>query len=177
MSVSTRPARRDRPPCSSWRCAGRRRCARLSVGRVSALLGMDSLEHMADLADFGRWNVAEYIPIKGTMQRCQRIRQVLGGALRQAAAGIRNDQLHALETALDQVTQKRRVAGLVLLGALGRCLKSSENPQNLRRWPPERNIANLAGPSPLHHDAVDRYGCSPSIRQFATPRFRRRSSC
>ena len=38
--------------------------ARLSVGRVPALLGMDSLEHMAHLADFGRWNVAEYIPVE-----------------------------------------------------------------------------------------------------------------
>jgi hypothetical protein len=25
---------------------------------------MDSLEHMAHLADFGRWNVAEYIPVE-----------------------------------------------------------------------------------------------------------------
>ena len=38
--------------------------ARLAVGRVPALLGMDSLEHMAHLADVGRWNVAEYIPVE-----------------------------------------------------------------------------------------------------------------
>jgi hypothetical protein len=74
---------------------------------------------MAHLADFGPWNVAEYIPIKMHHAALPaRFGQVLGGALRQAAAGIRNDQLHALETALDQVTQKRRPAGLVLLGAL-----------------------------------------------------------
>jgi len=77
---------------------------------------MDSLEHMADLADFGRWNMAEYIPVEmhhATLPAS--FGQLLGGALREATAGIRNDQLHALEAAL---TQKRRPAGLVLLGAL-----------------------------------------------------------
>ena len=105
--------------------------ARLSVGRVPALLGMDSLERMAHLADFGRWNVAEYIPVEmhhATLPAS--FGQVLGGALREATAGIRNDQLHALEAALDQVTQKRRPAGLVLLGAPRRCPESPENPQN-----------------------------------------------
>jgi hypothetical protein len=34
------------------------------IGRVPTLLGMDSLEHMAHLANFGRWNVAEYIPVE-----------------------------------------------------------------------------------------------------------------
>ena len=80
--------------------------------------------------------------------------QVLGGALRQATAGIRNDQLHALEAALDQVKQKRRPAGLVLLGALA---DAQNLPKTLRidgTGHQERNIANLAGPSPLHHDAV-----------------------
>jgi Transposase domain (DUF772) len=39
----TRSARPDRPPCSSWRRVARRRS--LAVGRVPALVGMDSLEH------------------------------------------------------------------------------------------------------------------------------------
>src|SRR3982074_3835939 len=62
--------------------------ARLSVGRVPALLGMDSLEHMAHLADFGRWNVAEYIPVE--MHHAP-LPANFGHALRQATAGIRND--------------------------------------------------------------------------------------
>jgi hypothetical protein len=63
--------------------------ARLSVGRVPALLGMDSLEHMARLADFGRWKVAEYIPVEmhhATLSAS--FGQVLGGALRQATAKL-----------------------------------------------------------------------------------------
>src|SRR5580704_7212515 len=47
-----------------------------------------------------------------------RLGQMLRGALRQAAAGIGNDQLHALEAAIDELSQKRRPARLVLLGAL-----------------------------------------------------------
>ena len=46
-----------------------------------------------------------------------RLGQVLSGALHKAAAGIGNDQLDALEAAIDQVPQKRRPAGFVLLGA------------------------------------------------------------
>ena len=38
--------------------------SRLAVGRVPALLGMDSLEHMAHLADLGRRHVAEDIPVE-----------------------------------------------------------------------------------------------------------------
>ena len=74
--------------------------ARFSVGRVPVLLGMDSLEHMAHLADFGRWNEAEYILVEmhhATLPAS--FGQVLGGALRQTTASIRNDQLHALEAA------------------------------------------------------------------------------
>ena len=37
---------------------------RLPIGRVPALLGMDSLEHMAHLADLGRRHVAEDIPVE-----------------------------------------------------------------------------------------------------------------
>ena len=42
--------------------------------------------------------------------------QILSSALHQAAAGIRDDEPHALEAAIDQVAQERRPPGLVLLG-------------------------------------------------------------
>ena len=107
--------------------------SRLSVGRVSALLGMDGLEHMAHLADLGRRHVAEDVPIKMHHAALPAsVGQVLGGALHQAAAGIGNDQLHALEAAIDQVTQKRRPAGLVLLGALA---DAQNLPKTLRVCP------------------------------------------
>src|ERR1700735_790798 len=38
-------------------------------------------------------------------------------ALDKAPAGVGNDQLHALQAAVDQMAQKRRPAGFVLLGA------------------------------------------------------------
>jgi hypothetical protein len=51
------------------------------------------------------------------------------GALRQATASIRNDQLHALEAALDQVTQKADQPDLSSLAPsqmprISRCLGS-----------------------------------------------------
>src|SRR6202042_1617767 len=78
-----------------------------------------------------------------------------------------NDQLHALQAAVDQMAQKRRPAGFVLLGALA-------DPQDLAksfridgRGHQQRNVADLAGPAALHDNAVEeRYGCSPSIRRF-----------
>ena len=45
-------------------------------------------------------------------------RQILRSTLGQAAASIRNDELHAVHAAIDQVAQEGRPAGLVLLGAL-----------------------------------------------------------
>ena len=93
--------------------------SRLPIGRVPALLGMNSLEHMAHLADLGRRYVAEDIPVEMHHAALpSRLWQVLSRALHQAAAGIRNDQLHAREAAIDQVSQKRRPTGFVLLGAL-----------------------------------------------------------
>ena len=93
--------------------------SRLPIGRVPAFLSMDSLEHMAHLADLGRRHVAEDIPVEMHHAALpSRLWQVLGRALHQATAGIRNDQPHALEAAIDQVSQKRRPTGLVLLGAL-----------------------------------------------------------
>ena len=108
--------------------------ARLSVGRVPALLGMDSLEHMAHLADFGRWNVAEYIPVEmhhATLPAS--FGQVLGGALREATAGIRNDQLHALEAAsAHQVLHNRESSALQY--AMRDRLTTLDNVQNLSHF-------------------------------------------
>src|SRR6478609_2521065 len=84
-----------------------------------------------------------------------RFRQEIRDALEKASAGVRNDQLHAFEAAVDQMTQKCRPAGFVLLGALA-------DPQDLAkpfridgRGHQQRNIANLAGPATLHHDPVE----------------------
>ena len=84
-----------------------------------------------------------------------RLRQEIRDALDKAPAGVGNDQLHALEAAVDQMTQKRRPAGFVLLGALA-------DPQDLAksfridgRGHQQRNIADLAGPAALHDDAVE----------------------
>jgi hypothetical protein len=77
--------------------------------------------------------------------------------------------MHALEAALDQVTQKRRPAGLVLLGALADALNL---PKTLRidgTGHQERNIANLAGLNISHFITMPsryRYGCSPSMRRI-----------
>ena len=51
--------------------------------------------------------------------------EILRGALDQAAAGVGNNQLHAVEAAIDQMAQKCRPAGFVLFGAFA-------DAQNLR---------------------------------------------
>jgi hypothetical protein len=75
-----------------------------------------------------------------------RLGQMLRGALRQAAAGIGNDQLHALEAAIDELSQKRRPARLVLLGAFA---DAKNLPKTLGidgAGDQQRDIADLAGP-------------------------------
>src|SRR4029079_8747755 len=44
----------------------------LAVGCVAVLLGMNGFEHVTHFADFGGRHMAEDVPIKMTMQRCQR---------------------------------------------------------------------------------------------------------
>src|SRR3984957_2607145 len=117
---------------------------------------MDSLEHMAHLADLGRRHVAEDIPVEMHHAALpSRLWQVLSRALHQAAAGIRNDQLHAREAAIDQVSQKRRPTGFVLLGALADAENLAKSFRVDRAGHQERDIANLTGPAALHHDAVE----------------------
>ena len=76
----------------------------LSVGRITAFLRMDGFEHVAHLADLCRWHMAEDVSIKMHHAALPLgFRQVLRGTLHQAAAGIRDDQLHALEATIDQL--------------------------------------------------------------------------
>src|SRR5690606_37339683 len=83
-----------------------------------------------------------------------RIGKKLRRALRKPDAGVRYDQLHALQAALLQVLQKARPAGLVLLRpfhdaedlAIALTVDTNRHQQ--------RHIANLARPAALHHDAV-----------------------
>ena len=50
--------------------------------------------------------------------------QILGGAFDQAAAGIGDDELYAIEPTIDEVAKERRPAGFVLLSTFA-------NAQNL----------------------------------------------
>ena len=93
-------------------------CSCLPVRRVAALLGMDSLEHVAHLTDLGGRYVAENVPVEMHHAALPAgLREVFRGALHEAAAGIGDNEPHAFEAAIDQVPQERRPAGLVLLGA------------------------------------------------------------
>jgi hypothetical protein len=44
--------------------------------------------------------------------------QIFRGTLHQASAGVGDDELYAVEAAVDEVAQERRPAGLVLLGSM-----------------------------------------------------------
>src|ERR1700690_4611815 len=80
--------------------------------------------------------------------------QIVSRALRQATTGIGNDQLHALETPVDEVTQKRRPPGLVFLGALTDAQDLSEALGIDSTSHQQRAVANFAGPAAPHDNAV-----------------------
>ena len=82
------------------------------------------------------------------------IGQEFFNALGQPPAGIRDDQFHTLQAPIDQMTQERRPARLVLFGALA-------NAQNLSMSlgidgdrHQQGHIANFPAPGALHHDAI-----------------------
>ena len=112
----------------------------LLVGCLTALLDMNGREHVADLANPSRRDVAEDVPVKMYHAALvARLRQKIRDALDKAPAGVGNDQLHAFEAAC-------RPAGFVFLGAL-------PDPQDLAksfridsRGHQQRNVADLAGP-------------------------------
>jgi hypothetical protein len=92
---------------------------RLGLGGCPGLLGMDRLEHVADLADLARRHVAEDIAVEmHDAALPPGIGQKLVDALDQPPAGVRGNQLDALQPAVDKVTEERRPVGLVLLGGL-----------------------------------------------------------
>ena len=80
------------------------------------------------------------------------------------SAGVGDDELHAVEAAVDEVAQERRPAGLVLLGALADAQNLSKPSELTALATSQRDIADFASPGPLHHDAIER--CSPSMRRF-----------
>ena len=83
------------------------------------------------------------------------LRQIIRNAFDKTSARIGNHQLHAPETAIDEMPQKRGPAGFVLLGAL---TDAEDLPEPLgidRRGHQQRDVANLTSPAALHHDAVE----------------------
>ena len=71
------------------------------------------------------------------------------------SAGIGNDQLHALEAAVNQMTQKCRPAGFIFLGALAEAQDLAKAFRVDGRGHQQRNITDLAGPAALHHDPIE----------------------
>ena len=130
------------------------------------------LEHVADLADPGRRHVAEDVAVEmHHAALVARFRQEIRDALDKASAGVGNDQLHALEAAVDQMAQKRRPARFVLLGALADAQDLAKSLRIDGAGDPQRDVTNFTGPTALHHDAVE-----VEIRVLALdPRFRQAS--
>src|SRR6476620_3192310 len=124
---------------------------------------MNGFEHVAHLADPGGRHMAEDVPIKMNHAALPlSVGQILRGTLHQASAGVGDDQLHAVEAAVDEVAQECRPPGLVLLGALA---DAQNLPKTLRidgAGHQQRDIADFASPGPLHHDAIE-----IKVRMFA----------
>src|SRR5215831_2109793 len=120
------------------------------------LAGVDRLEHGCDLPHLGRGHVTEDVavpvhdaPLPG------RIRKELCGALGKPNAGIRGDQPDTLQPAFLEMLEELAPATLVLLRPLA-------NAENLpiaalvhADCNQERDVAYLAGPAALEHDAIE----------------------
>src|SRR5580700_11721739 len=119
---------------------------------------------VAHLADPGCRHMAEDVPIKMNHAALPlSVGQILRGTFHQASAGVGDDELHAVEAAVDEVAQECRPPGLVLLGALA---DAQNLPKTLRidgAGHQQRDIADFASPGPLHHDAIE-----IKVRMFAT---------
>ena len=93
-----RSVQRVRLPCPSSAAADHRRSPRPFVGRGPALLGMDGLQHVADITNLRRRHVAEDVAVEMHHAALPAApRQILRDTLGKPAAGVGNDQLDALE--------------------------------------------------------------------------------
>ena len=82
-------------------------------------LSMNSFEHMGHLAHLARWHMTEYVAVEMHHAALPaRIGQIVGNALNQPTAGIRDDQLNASQAPIDKVTKERGPTGPVFLGSL-----------------------------------------------------------
>ncbi len=87
--------------------------------RLTVLLGMDRLEHVAHLAHLRRWYVGKHVAVEMHHPALPAgIGKIIGHTFHQTPAGIRDDQLNTAQTAIHQMAQERRPARLVFLGAL-----------------------------------------------------------
>src|SRR5262245_22658848 len=147
------PARRP------WPDAGH--AASRSLGQPSraprdVLAGMDRLEHGRDLPHLGRGHVTEDVavplrdaPLPG------RIRKELSGALGQPNAGIRGDQPDTLQPAVLEMLEERAPATLVLLRPLANAENFPITALVYADRNQQRDVAHLAGPAALEHDAIE----------------------
>jgi len=123
---------------------------------VHVLGGVDRFQHRGDLAHLRSRYVAEDVAVEmHDASLPAGIGEELRRALSKTDAGIRDDQAHAFEATLLQVLQEPRPARLVLLGAF-------DDAEDLAialgvdgYGNQQRDVPDLAGPRPLHHDAVE----------------------
>ena len=117
---------------------------------------MDGFEHVGHLAHLGRRHVAEDVAVEMHDAALPAGLGIdLDQALHQPETGVRDDELDAREAAFLQVLQEGRPAGLVLLGALDDAEDLTEALLIHADRHQERDVAHLAGPAPLEHDAVE----------------------
>src|SRR5262249_41196822 len=135
----------------------RRRPRSFSITRMafSRAAAMDRLEHGRDLPHLGRGHVAKDVavpvhdtPLPGGLWK------ELCGALGKPDTGIGGDQPDTLQPAFLEMLEERAPASLVLL----RPLANAENLPVAALIHADRNqqrdVAYLAGPAALEHDAV-----------------------
>jgi len=124
--------------------------------RLHILRGVDRLQHRGDLTHLRTRHMREHIPIKVHRAALPTgVGEELRGTLRKSDTSVRDDQAHAFQPAFLQVLEEARPPGLILLGAFDDAedLAISLGIDGNRHQ--QRDVANLARPGALHHDAVE----------------------
>ena len=150
-------ARQDQPSVDQAEQYRRRSSGPFGSARITAFLRMDGFEHVAHLADLGRRaDGLEDVPIKMHHAALPLgFRQVLRWHLDQAEQH-RDDQLHSLQPPSTSCSREMPTSRICPPRRPRRCPEFPESLAIDGNGHEQRDIMHLAGPTPLHHDAVER---------------------
>ena len=138
----------------------------LVLGRATILLGVNGFEHARHFRDLSLWHVREHVSVEvhdAPLPLC--VGEELCCRFHQAQARVRNDQLHAGQAAVLQMTQEASPALQILLLAFGDSENLSMTIGADADRHQHRDVSHFTGPAAFEHHAVQK-----QIRELAFDR-------